>query len=157
MEEIKTYLLGIVGAAVICGIVTRLIGDKGTQGAMVKLIAGLFLIFTVIRPIANIRMDDLTEFPDLFKDAGAQAAASGERMTKEAVKASIKAQTEAYILDKATELSLNLTVDVSLSEDEIPLPESVHLSGKASHYAKLRLQSIIIQDLGIDKEHQVWT
>lgn len=157
MEDIKTYLLGLVGAAVICGIVTRLVGEKGTQGAMVKLIAGLFLTFTVIRPLSDIRLDSLTDFADIYADAGAQAAASGECMTKDALRASIKAQTEAYILDKAAGLALSLEVEVTLSDDAIPLPASVRLSGKTSPYAKLRLQTIIAQDLGIDKEHQVWT
>jgi hypothetical protein len=77
MEDIKAYLLGIVGAAVVCGIATRLIDDKGTQGAMIKLIAGLFLAFTVIRPIANIQLDGLTDFADVYTDAGAAAVAEG--------------------------------------------------------------------------------
>lgn len=157
MEDIKIYLLGIVGAAVICGIITRFVGEKGTQGAMVKLIAGLFLTFTVIRPIANIRLDGWSDFADLYSDSGVEAAAAGERMTKDALRSSIKAQTEAYILDKAAALALNLEVDVTLSDDEIPIPATVRLSGKSSPYAKLRLQAIITQDLGIDKEHQIWT
>ena len=157
MEDIKAYLLGIVGAAVVCGIATRLIDDKGTQGAMIKLIAGLFLAFTVIRPIANIQLDGLTDFADVYTDAGAAAVAEGERMTTDAIRASIKARSEAYILDKAAELALSVEVEVTLSNDEIPLLVSVRVSGKASNYAKSRLQAIITQDLGINKEHQVWT
>lgn len=157
MEDFKAYLLAIVGAAVICGIVTRLVGDKGTQGAMVKLIAGLFLTFTVIRPIADIRLDGLADFADLYSDAGAQAAAAGERMTKDALRASIKSRSEAYILDKAADLGLELRVDVTVSDDQIPFPTAVCLSGKTSPYAKAHLQAVITQELGIDKEHQVWT
>ena len=157
MESVKTYLLSIVAAAVVCGIITRLVGEKGTQGAMVKLIAGLFLAFTVIRPVADIRLDTLTDFTDLYTDAGVQAAAEGERMTKDALRSSIKAQTEAYILDKAAGLDLNLEVEVTVSQDEIPVPNAVRLSGKASPYAKSRLQEIITQEIGVDKENQLWT
>jgi hypothetical protein len=78
-------------------------------------------------------------------------------MTTDAIRASIKARSEAYILDKAAELALSVEVEVTLSNDEIPLPVSVRVSGKASNYAKSRLQAIITQDLGINKEHQVWT
>lgn len=156
MEDIKEYLLSIVAAAVICGIVTRFTGEKGTQGAMVKLIAGLFLTFTVIAPVAKIDLSGLTDFAELYSDTGAQAAALGEQMSRDALRSSIKARTEAYILDKAAELELNLEVEVTLSEDDIPLPAAVRLSGKSSHYAKLRLQSMITQELGIEKEKQVW-
>ena len=156
MESIKIYLLGVVAAAVICGIVTRLMGDKGTQGAMAKLIAGLFLAFTVIRPVANISLDGLSDFTSAYSDAGQQAAAAGESLTKEALAASIKTQTEAYILDKAAALQVDLEVEVTLSDENIPTPTAVRLSGKVSPYAKARLQSIITEDLGIDKERQTW-
>ena len=157
MEEIKTYLMGIVAAAIVCGIVTRLLGDKGTQGAMAKLIAGLFLAFTVIRPVVNIRLDSLTDFTAAYSLDGQQAALKGESLTKEALAASIKAQTEAYILDKAAALHMDLEVLVTVSGEDIPTPTAVRLSGKASPYAKARLQSIITEDLGIDKERQTWT
>lgn len=156
MENIKTYLLGVVAAAVICGIVTRLMGEKGTQGAMAKLIAGLFLAFTVIRPVANISLDGLSDFTAVYSDAGEQAAAAGEILTKDALTTIIKAQTEAYILDKAAALQVDLEVEVTLSDEDIPTPAAVRLSGKVSPYAKARLQSIITEDLGIGKERQTW-
>ena len=157
MENIRSYLLGVVAAAILCGIVTRLLGQKGTQGTMAKLMAGLFLAFTVIRPMANISLDDLTDFADRYADAGQQAALEGELLTKEALASSIKTQTEAYILDKAAALSLDLKVEVTVSGEGIPTPTAVRVSGKASPYAKRRLQSIITEDLGIDKECQTWT
>lgn len=156
MENIKTYLLSVVAAAVICGIVTGFMGKKGTQGAMVKLIAGLFLTFTVLSPVTKIDLKGMADFAEQYSAGGAQAAAMGEQMTKDALRSSIKARTEAYILDKAAGLELNLEVEVTLSEDDIPLPASVRLSGKTSPYAKLRLQSLITQELGIEKEKQIW-
>lgn len=157
MDGIKTYLLGVMGAAVICGIVIRMIGEKGTQGAMTKLIAGLFLAFTVIRPVANIRLDGLSDFTAAYSAAGEQAAAAGESLTKDALAASIKAQTEAYILDKAASLGVELEVDVML-EDTCPMaPKSVRVSGSISPYSRNCLQNIIAQELGISKENQEWT
>ena len=40
---------------------------------------------------------------------------------------------------------------------EIPIPIKVRLSGKASPYAKGQLQQIITEELGIEKENQIWT
>ena len=157
MDAMKSYLIGVIAAAIVCGIVTRLLGDKGTQGAMAKLLSGLFLVFTVIRPIVNIDLRNLTDFTSFYSNAGQQAAAAGECLTKDAMAASIKAQSEAYILDKAAALDVELDVEIRLSDEDIPVPVSIRLSGKVSPYAKARLQNIITEDLGIDKECQTWT
>lgn len=157
MEQIRIYLLGVVAAAIICGIVTRLLGEKGTQGAMAKLIAGLFLAFTVLRPVANIHLDDLADHSSVYSEAGERAALEGKLISKEILAASIKGKTEAYILDKAAALNLKLEVDVTMSSDDFPVPMKVLLSGKASPYAKAQLQTVIARDLGINKENQIWT
>ncbi|MBQ7415780.1 MAG: hypothetical protein IJW14_01925 [Oscillospiraceae bacterium] len=156
IDGIKGYLLSIFAAAIICAIVTRLMGDKGTHGTMAKLIAGLFLTFTVIRPVADVKIDLSGLTPD-FSIAADQAAAAGESMTREAMAKVIKSKTEAYILDKAVALNAELKVEVTLSKDDIPIPSAVRLSGKISPYAKAQLQAIITQDLGIEKERQLWT
>jgi hypothetical protein len=60
-------------------------------------------------------------------------------------------------LDKAQALNTALEVEVTLSDDEIPIPVKVRLSGKVSPYAKGRLQQIISEELGIERENQIWT
>lgn len=157
MESLRAYLIGLVAAAILTGIVTQLMGDKGTQGAMIKLISGLFLVFTVIAPIANIDLSGLRDFSADFSEAGEEAALIGEDITRESLAAVIKQRSEAYILDKAAGLDVELEVDVTVSDDKMPVPSAVLLRGKVSPYAKARLQSIIVQNLGIDKEKQIWT
>lgn len=157
IDGVKGYLLGIFAAALICVLCTRLIKDKGAAGASAKMIAGLFLVFTVIRPIADLPGTDLVLWTEDFSKEASLIAAEGEARTKEAVAAVIKSRTQAYILDKAQALELQLQVEVVLSQDDLPVPERVHLSGKASPYARARLQQILEQDLGISKENQIWT
>lgn len=157
MESLRAYLIGLVAAAILTGIVTQLMGDKGTQGAMIKLISGLFLVFTVIAPIANIDLSGLRDFSADFSEAGEEAALIGEDITRESLAAVIKQRSEAYILDKAAGLDVELEVDVTVSDDKMPVPSAVLIRGKVSPYAKARLQSIIVQNLGIDKEKQIWT
>lgn len=157
MEGIKEYLLSVFCAAIICAIVMRLMGEKGTHAVITKLIAGLFLAFTVVYPMAKIDLRDFSDWTASYSDAASQAAAAGERATKESIAASIKLRTEAYILDKATALNTSLKVEVTLSEDDIPCPKAVRLHGSVSPYAKAQLQTIIAQDLGIAKEYQTWT
>ena len=149
-------MLGIIAAALVCALVTRLVKDKGTAGASVKLITGLFMVFTVVSPVSGLSLSGIDIWSGEFSDTAALIAAEGEQYSAEAVAAVIKTRTEAYILDKALALELQLQVEVVLSEDDIPVPAMVRISGKASPYARARLQQIIEEDLQIDKENQIW-
>lgn len=157
MDVIRAQLLAVVAAAIICGIVTRLFGEKGTQGALAKMICGLFLTFTLLHPIGDFRIGDIGDIADRYSAEADQAVSAGMAMTKDALRESIKARSEAYILDKAEQMHAELTVRIGLSEDDIPVPQSIKLTGKISPYTKNRLQTIIEENLGIDKEHQEWT
>lgn len=157
MDAIAEYLLSVTGAAIICAVVLRLLAGKGSAAAIGKMVAGIFMALTVIGPITQVRLSDALELlPDISADAQA-AVAQGEASAKNALREGISAQVEAYILDKAAQLGVALTVEVELTEDTIPVPVRVRLSGNVSPYAKTRLQSILRDDLGIDKENQIWT
>ena len=87
-------------------------------------------------------------------DDAKDAAAMGEKLARDSMADIIKEETEAYILDKAADLHVNLHVEVTVGEDN--LPTAVTLSGEASPYARRQIQAIIANDLGIAKENQKW-
>ncbi len=154
MEWLRQYVISVTTAAIVCGIVTSLLKSSSVK-EVVKLICGVFLAYTVLAPITGMDFSDLAAFyPSYSQDAG-EASALGEDLARETKADIIKRETEAYILDKAKELKLELTVDVSLDENQIPV--SVRLSGEASPYARTKLQQIIANDLEIAKENQQWT
>lgn len=156
MEAIRGYLLSVTAAAVICAVVSALLGKKGTISAMGKLLTGIFLAITVISPLAKIQLSNADAlWDDLSVDAAA-AVAAGEEAANNELRAGIKSQTEAYILDKAASYAAELTVEVTLSDDDPPLPCAVRLTGSVSPYAKRQLQQLIAEDLGIPKEAQTW-
>ena len=156
MDGLRQYVISVVAAAIICGIITGLI-QKGTAKEIVKLVCGFFLAFTVIHPIADFDISSLSDFGFAYSGDAAEAAALGENIAQESLREIIKAETEAYILDKATALNLELSVEVSISEDDTPVPVAVCLSGEASPYARQQLQGTLQSDLGIAKENQLWT
>lgn len=157
MGDIGSYLMRIVAAAIICAIVTRLTGSRGTLSAVVRMIAGVFLTLSVAAPFLSL---SLTGWEDLRLDLSVDAslaADAGYRQTKEAISKGIKQRCEAYILDKAKALNAELTVEVTLTDDDLPVPQSVRLKGEISPYAKTQLMQMIATDLGIEKEKQLWT
>ena len=153
MEAVRQYIISVTAAAILCGILTAMVGGKQIKPVW-KLIAGIFLTLTAVKPLADI---DLGSVPTLAETYSLQAEAAvleGETMLNSQRQGIIKSRLEAYILDKAKAIGVTLTVDVSL--DDKSLPVSVRLSGDVSPGAKSRLQSIIAVDLGIPKEAQIW-
>jgi hypothetical protein len=68
----------------------------------------------------------------------------------------IKENLEAYILDKASALQLDVDVDIVLTEDLPPAPDSVTIIGNASPYNKQVFQAFLVEEIGIPKEQQIW-
>ena len=156
MEQIRTYLLGIIAAAVVCGIVTQLMSNKGTIAAVIKLLTGVFMLFVVIQPLTRVSLSSVSGIVSEFSADAQLAAEAGTAMSEDALRESIKKQVEAYILDKAVALNAELTVEVTLSDEDVPVPVAVCLSGKISPYAKTILVEFINEKLDIDKENQTW-
>ncbi len=156
MEALRSYFLSVTAAALLCGILNALVQDKTGAGKMVKLICGLFLAFTVIRPVANIQIEEMALLTEDISRQAQEAADAGEEFAQDAMQSRIKEEVEAYILDKANSMHLELEVEVTVGGDTQLLPESVCITGSISGSAKRELQSMIEDDLGIAKENQIW-
>lgn len=154
MEGLRGYILSVISAAFVLAILNTLVDKKGSAGMLLRLIGGLFLTFTLISPVIDLDFTGIFDYLEEFSESGSDAAVSGELMAREEYRTIIKDKLEAYILDKAKDLGLDLTVEVTLGDDDVP--EEVIIRGVASPYGKARLQQMITQDLGIAKENQLW-
>lgn len=156
MEHIKEYLLSVTIAAIICSLITSLVGNKGAFSAVVRTLCGIFLALTALSPLIDLKLDDISSYFREFGLEADSAAAAGSVMADEASAAIIKSELEAYILDKASALGVSISVDVKLDNTGTPLPVSATLSGSVSPYAKKQLQEVIANELGIPEERQIW-
>ncbi len=156
MEDIRQYLLSVTAAAIMCGLLEKLLVQKGTAAAMGKMLAGIFLAVTIISPAVRLNFDGWMNGAGSFSEDASAAVQEGKELSNDALRELIKDQTQAYILDKAKALHADLKVQVEVSDREMPVPVRVKLEGEISPYAKQQLQSIITQQLGIAKEDQIW-
>lgn len=131
-------------------------GKSGT-GVLIRMVSSLFIAIVMIKPFGHFKLSYLNDFLESYEASSQEAASAGAHMADEARREIIKAETEAYILDKACAYNLQLDVHVTLSDDDCPVPETVYLSGAASPYARTRMQIMIADELGIPKERQLWT
>ncbi len=157
MDRIREYLIGVIAAALLCGIVSALTDPKGSVGHALKLTSGLLMLLAVVHPWIHISLDSLYKWPDSIVADGQDFMQSGQTMAEDAYRDSIKQQTQAYILDEARTLGCELAVEVRLSDESVPVPEQVFLSGNASPYAKQVLTNLLTQQLGIEREDLLWT
>lgn len=156
MGAVGSYLLKVTGSALVCGIVNKLMGEKGMLSSVVKLLTGVFMLLAVISPLVDIRLDSLSSLENMKLD-GEHVAAAGQLDAKNAMADIISRQTVAYILDKAETLGAQLTVGVQLTDEMPPVPCGATLSGRISPYGKKVLSEFMETELNIPLEAQKWT
>ena len=156
MERIEAYILSVCAAALVCAIATGIGGKDDAAGRLTKMAAGLVLLFTVMQPVAQVKLRDPGDFWNGLKLEAMDEADAGQLQTNNALAQRIKQQYEAYILDKAALHGAKLRVEVVLSDDPLPKPEKALLQGDASPYLRARIGAMLEQDLGITGDNQIW-
>lgn len=123
---------------------------------MGRMLVGIFMMFTIISPLTHVRIGSIEDWLEHSRMDAQSAVAQGEKLAQDALRQRIQEHTEAYILNKARQLGVQLQVQVTVSNDSIPTPTEVCLVGAVSPHAKAKLQQILAEDLGIPKENQLW-
>lgn len=157
MGRIGQYLLSIVSAALLVSICNMLVENKSAIGSVIKLITGIVLAMLVVAPWTDIRFEPISESLSYAEAEAASIVQQGEETARGEIAAYIKKQTEAYILDKAFALGLDITVDVVLTEDIPPSVTSVMICGSAAPYTKKQMILQICEDFGVTEECIVWS
>lgn len=155
--DFREYILKLLSAALLCGVAVGFFSEKSAAGSVIKMVCGVVMVLTVVSPWTHIRIRDAADYFDKIQSDGSLAAAVGENMASDELKAIIISRVEAYILDKAESYGAKLQVEVILSEDPVPTPRSVRIRGSISPYGKKMMTQMIREDLGIASEDQIWT
>ena len=157
MTGLGEYAYGVIGGGLVCAIIRNLT-HKGPYEPIMKLLCGLFFTVSLLHLLSNLNFDEILS---VWKVSGIDhedtVTAIGEEYTRNHLAQCIKSDTEEYILDKAESLGAAVTVQIVLSETDIPVPVGVRISGEVEQNVKDRFAAILETDLNISKENQVWT
>lgn len=156
MEILGRYIMSVTAAAILFSILQSLFNKKSSMALLVRMIGALFLTFTVIAPFWEIDLSSIFDIQVNYSEDGHTIATQGAKLAREQLCSNIKEKTEAYISDKAMSLETPMDVDIILSQDEIPVPSTVRLTGQVSPFVKNTMQVWIQNEIGIPKEHQIW-
>ena len=153
MDGLREYVIRVVAAALISGVVIRLTEGIGS-GKIIRMLCGLFMTLILLQPILG-RRELQWEFmlPQIRRQAEEnvlEGVAAAEKIRQEF----IMRQAETYISNRAAEMDTEIQAEIMLGEDN--LPESVVLTGAVSPLNKSRLTQIIASELGIPRERQEW-
>lgn len=156
MTAFAQYLIKVVSASVICGIINQIIRGKNSVAALIKMLSGIFVAVTVLSPVVNLKIDpDILSFDNHYLE-GVSYCTDGERIASEKRFEYIKSSAQTYIVNKASSYGVELLVEIVVSEDGTNPFQSVVLTGDVSPYAKKQLSQLMTDDLGIPKEDQLW-
>ena len=155
MEALRSVVLSVVCAALICGILTDLSAKTGFA-KLIRLACSIFLAFTLVAPLLRLRFPALEEEKNRYLAEAQDAADVGENIRLRSVAGIIRQEAEAYILKEAKSIGANLEVEVELDSGEPPAPSAVTLRGDFDESIETRLSRLLADELGIPKEHQTW-
>lgn len=156
MDDVRNYIISVVTASAICSFSVCITGKMGTIGKIVKLISGIFLLLTLLSPIYQFPVINVTQYiSDVNSDANLIVAQGQEILNAECTRI-ITERTEAYVLSKAEEMGVVLEVSITVSDVAPYEPMAITVAGNVSPFIKKKMQHIIVNDLGIQEENQMW-
>ena len=153
MDGLCRYVICVVAAALLSGILTRL-AQRCSSGEIVRMLCGIFMTIVLIQPMIGGKELILdSELQGLGKQAEAiseEGTAEAENLRKEF----IKQRVEAYISNRAETIGALMQASLSLGEDCVPF--FVRITGSVSPMNRSRLTQVIVSELGIPREQQEW-
>ena len=152
----KGYISSIVIAAIFSAVVQILLPPKSANGRITGLLCGIVLAVTVISPLTRLTFNNISNFMEGLNESADRYIEDGQTAAQTEFETIIIQETQAYILDKANQLGLQIAVEVALDENNHSIPSSVTVIGSLSPYTKEVLSGYIANTLGIAKEKQIW-
>ena len=129
MDAIRKYLISLCAAALLCALVRALV-PGGRMKKLCSLLCGIFLMTAALSGISGWQLSDFAQELSKMQVAAEQARTGVEIRNREALCAIIKSKTEAYIWDKAQELDLSVSIEVTVeSGSGYPYPSGVQITG----------------------------
>lgn len=155
MEILRNWLFGITAAAMVLALADSLMPD-GTVKKVGKLAGGLLLIVVILRPILGLDYEAMAGALANYRFESEEYSNSLEIENERLKKIIIEDRTGAYIQDKAIEMGIECSADVSCRADEdgIFYPDSVVVSGKLTQEQINRLMRTIEGEVAIPPENQ---
>ena len=155
-EALRSYLLSVIAAALLSAVGLSLL-PKGSVRRVLGLCCGMLLALCALRPVLRLDEAALSQSLARFQMQAEEARTGIEVKNRELVAEIIKQSAETYILDKASSMGLEASVEVTVEgEMTYPYPAAVCITANAAEAQRKQLGSYISENLAIPAERQTW-
>lgn len=155
MDLIRSWLIGVTVAAMIAALADCLMPD-GAAKKIGKLAGGLLIVVAILQPVIGLDYETMSGILTDYRMESEEYSNALETENIRLMKIIIEEQTAAYIQDKATELGIVCTAEVTCRTDDekTPYPASVVVYGELTQEQIRTLSRTIEGDLAIEAENQ---
>ena len=155
-QSLRDYLLSLVVGSFVTSVVLALV-PKGSIRRAAAFTCGLFLCLCALSPVMEINYESIALSLSRLQIQAEQARTGIEVKNRELVSAIIKQNTQAYILDKAESMGLDVEVEIGMKDTgDGPYPYLVTITGAVTQSQKNSLMQMITDQFSIAPERQVW-
>lgn len=154
MSAFYSYLVALTAAALFAALLQPLI-PKGTAGRAARLCCGLVIVLSALTPVLRLSSRDIAAWFTRMELAQDEAL-SGIAVQNKHLKADIiSSRVQAYVLDKAQALGLEIEAEVHMNESgTLPYPDGIRIHGTLTAAQKQLLQRYIAESFGIPEDRQ---
>lgn len=155
MSALRQWLLGMCAAAMAVTLADCLL-PEGAVKKIGKLIGGLVLMIAALQPLVGLDYSMISAAWASYRLENSGYSAALETENTQLIKIIIEEQTSAYIQDKAAELGIDCTVQVTcqIQEDGTPYPAQAVIQGSLTQKQMETIELLIEGDLAIPKDSQ---
>ena len=154
VEALNQLVLRLIVCSMICGVLLSLV-QEGHHSSLMRMLCSMFLGLILLESLSGERWNLNFDFTREAVEIGKSYAVEGSAMREQTQAQRITQLLESYILEKAKQYDTELEVQITLNE--ALLPERITLYGQTDPQTRQVLSAYISQELGIAKEHQLWT
>lgn len=153
MADLKTYLLAVISAAVVCGVLCNAVQNTASA-EQVRFLCRICFAITLIAPLSSLFHQDWLPALGSSQESTAWVTQEGIEMNQQEMKSIITQKVEAYIVSIAQERGLSVQAQVLLNDEMLPC--GAVMQCQDPELSQAQLSPIIEMVLGISKEDQQW-
>ncbi len=154
IQTVSEWIRGVVISSLLVSLLTIFV-PEGPFRRVARLTGGLIFLMMALQGVGEVNFSRFTADFETYRAEIQQKQAEFEKENEAAMLQSIAGKTEAYILDKADSLGLDVTVQVQADSDKqgAYYLTKVQLFGPYS----TELAEWMGETLGLDSEKQEWS
>ncbi len=154
LDLLRSWILGLAGAAVICAVITELC-PAGSTKKVLKLLCGLVMTMALISPLINGQLPDMSLNMAKYRTRANEISVSAKESADSYSREIIEEECRAYILDKAHSLGVDVkdaSVILRWSNGGFWYPDKCTIEAEYN----TALAESIECELGLGMESQKW-